>query len=177
MASTRFRDDPLRKEEQIRQSVFAGDYQINAPGNGLTPDFMEDPHIRAQKWGANLMTNAVDVESDLFAIRQLNRDCAGKNEYTKYAPASSAMEYPSNSSMYTEQPRAVAPAWEIRDKEKTEVGQYLHLDPQHNLEMPFYNNINTHILEKDNFNPNLLRLELTNPAELMPKRSKPGNSK
>lgn len=62
MASTRFRDDFARQEDQIRQSTQPLDYILNAPGNGLSPDYMEDPHIRLQKWGGNLATNSVTLE-------------------------------------------------------------------------------------------------------------------
>ena len=52
MASTRIRDDLGRKQEQLQHSIYACNYAVNAPGNGgTTPDYMEDPHIRAQKVG------------------------------------------------------------------------------------------------------------------------------
>ena len=84
MASTRFRDDHARIEDQLRQSTFECGYMINAPGTGTSPAFAADPYIRSQKWGANLMTNSVDLESELKGIRPISKDCHGKDEYTNY---------------------------------------------------------------------------------------------
>lgn len=151
MASTRFRDDPARVVDQLRQSTSQCDYFINAPGNGLSPSYMADPHIRAQKWGANLMTNSVNVESDLMGIRQTNRDCLGKDEYTRFAATTQSVQYPVNSILYTDQSRATNPAWELRDVEAKTHGAPTHLDPQENIFLPFHNNLSTRILEKDNF--------------------------
>ena len=154
MASTRFNDDLARKEDQLRQSIGPCDYVMNAPGNGLTPAYMEDPYIRLQKWGANMASNSVSVESDLLGIRQpLNRDCLGVNEYTQLAAMVSpeTVQYPSNKSFYTEQPRAVQPAWELRDQETVQHGAPLFFDPQANLFPQFRTNVSTRVLEKDHF--------------------------
>lgn len=172
MASTRFSEDQVRIEDQLRQSTFSCGYMINAPGNGLTPPFMEDPHIRVQKWGANDMTNSVNLESELRGNRPLNNDCLGKHEYGNYKVDTQKIQYPSNSSMYTEQPRAINPAWELRC---TETNRYhepiLHSDPQENTVIPFHHNTSTRILEKDNFHPNSLMLGHTNVNSLLPHHS------
>ena len=170
MASTRFRDDPARVEDQVRQSTFACGYMINAPGNGTKPDYMEDSHIRIQKWGANYMTNSVNLESELKGIRPLNNDCLGKHEYTNYAVDTQRIQYPNNSSLYTEQPRAIAPAWELRGISNTQHGQPTFLDPQENVITPFNTNVSTRILEKDNFNPQSLKTEPCDPNTLLPTR-------
>lgn len=169
MASTRFRDDFARQEDQIRQSTQPLDYILNAPGNGLSPDYMEDPHIRLQKWGGNLATNSVTLESSLMGYRQpLNRDCLGKDEYTQpaVAPAPTTVQYPSNNSLYTEQPRAINPAWELRDMETTQHGDPTFFNPQDNLFQPFRTNVSTRILEKDHYSPNKMHEPLRTSALL-----------
>jgi len=171
MASTRIRDDLGRKQEQVQHSIYACNYAINAPGNGgTTPDYMEDPHIRAQKWGANLMTNAVDLESSLKGIRPLGQDCLGKDEYTNYTPNSQSQQYPSNDTLYTEQPRAIAPAWEIRQGNmmNTREQPYLFLDPQEEPKINFHTETSTRILEKDMFHPNSLQLKPDRLEDLLP---------
>jgi hypothetical protein len=114
---------------------------------------MEDPHIRLQKWGGNLASNPVTLEGALMGIRQVNRDCLGKDEYSRSAPAVEVVQYPSNSSLYTEQPRAINPAWELRDNENTRYGEPTFFDPQENLFQPFRTNVSTRILEKDHYTP------------------------
>jgi len=152
MACTRFNYDPCRTKKQLQQSTDPGRYILNVPGNGDTPCFMNDPHIISQKWGGNLRTNAINVESELKGInRNTNRDCLDKNQYQNYNVQSSAIQYPVCNSMYTEQSRAIMPAWTIRGVEKDSWLQHVHINPQNHTEIPFLNNIDTRILEKDYF--------------------------
>ena len=80
MSFTRFHDDPCRIKKQLQESTDQGRYMLNVPGNGDKPCFMNDPFIRMQQWGANLMTNPIDLESDLKGMsRNLNRDFSSDN--------------------------------------------------------------------------------------------------
>lgn len=151
MAFTRFHDDPCRIKKQLQQSTDPGRWILNVPGYGDKPQYMADPQIRIQTWGGNLMTNSIELESSLKGINKpLSRDCLGKDEYTKFNVYSQPIQYPTNKSMYTEESRTIAPAWTVRDLEQVD-WYYLHLNPQENTCYPFENNVNTRILEKDNF--------------------------
>ena len=76
MAATRIYYDDCRTMKRLQQETDQGRWIMNVPGNGLTPSYIEDPHIRIQKWGANLRTNIVNLESDLRGVnRQISRDC------------------------------------------------------------------------------------------------------
>ena len=123
---------------------------LNVPGNGSKPLYMDDPFIRMQKWGGNLMTNTINLESDLFGLsRNANRDDIQTNEYKRNAVKSNFVKYdvqlPS-----TDQSRATHPAWELRDLEQTKLS-ILPLNPQANICFTFQNNLSTRILEKDIF--------------------------
>ena len=59
MAFTRFSSDRDVLEKKLCESTFTGLYHLNTPGNGLQMPFVDDPHVRLQKWGANLYTNGV----------------------------------------------------------------------------------------------------------------------
>ena len=151
MSNTRFFYDPCRTIKQLQQSTDPGRYILNVPGNGDKPSYMEDPHIRMQKWGANLQTNCINVESDLRGMtRQVGRDCLGKDNYETHKATSQAVQYPDCAKLTTEQSRAIMPAWTARDLEQVD-WYTLPLDPQENTCMPFLNNMNTRILEKDYF--------------------------
>ena len=153
MAFTRFHDDPDRIRKELQQSTDPGRWIMNVPGNGETPCFMEDPHIRIQKWGANLRTNTINLESELRGInRNLNKDCLGINDYSTYNVSSSAIQYPTCSNLTTGQSRATNPAWWYRDQEQVN-RDYPQLNPQENTCMSFINNLNTRVLEKDYFTP------------------------
>ena len=165
MSFTRFHDDPCRIEKHLQESTGPGRYQLNVPGNGDKPCFMEDPFIRLQQWGANLMTNPVDLDSDLKGLtRTLNRDCMPVNGHVEQSTNSQRVQYPSCLPM-TEQPRATNPAWTARDLEQVD-WYTLPLDPQENVCMPFANNLNTRILEKDYFVAQAPCLENTIPPPL-----------
>jgi len=153
MAFTRFKYDDCRTKKSLQQSTDPGRWVLNVPGNGDSPYYMEDPHIIPQKWGANLRTNTINLESDLLGVnRNLNRDCLGKDEYQRYNVSNQAIQYPSCNQLTTEQSRATNPAWWYRDLEQND-WQYPPLNPQANTCLPFQNNLSTRILEKDYFTP------------------------
>jgi hypothetical protein len=153
MASTRFFYDPCRTKKQLQQSTDPGRWILNVPGNGDKPCYIEDPQIIIQKWGANLRTNTINLESDLKGVnRQLSRDCLGKDNYTKYNVENEAINYPNCNNLFTDQSRTTNPAWWYRDLEQVD-WHYPPLNPQENTCLPFQNNLSTRILEKDYFTP------------------------
>lgn len=152
MSFTRFHDDPCRIEKQLQQSTGSGKYTLNVPGNGAKPYYMEDPYIRMQKWGANLQTNSINLESDLIGLtRKATCDDIYVNDYKANSVKTHKIEYPSLVP-FTEQPRATNPAWTTKDLEQVN-WCFLHENPQKNVNIPFNNNISTRILDKDNYKP------------------------
>jgi hypothetical protein len=150
MSFTRFHDDPCRIKKQLQESTGPGRYALNTPGSGSNPDYFADPFIRMQKWGGNLRTNTVNLESDLKGLtRTLTKeDCL---DYKKYEVSSRELNYPKNNTM-TSQSRATNPAWLYKDLEQAN-WSILPLDPQENVCIPFQNNLSTRILEKDYYVP------------------------
>lgn len=150
MAFTRFHDDPCRINKQLQESTGLGRYMLNVPGNGSKPLYMDDPFIRMQKWGGNLMTNTINVESDLLGLtRNYNRDDIETNDFRLNAVKSQRVTYEA-SNPSTDQSRATHPAWTFRDLEQTKQA-ILPLNPQENICYSFQNNLSTRILEKDIF--------------------------
>jgi len=155
MSFTRFYYDDCRTKKQLQQSTDPGRWILNVPGNGASPCYIEDPQIIIQKWGANLRTNTINLESDLLGVnRNSNRDCLGKNNYQKYNVPNHAISYPTCKNLFTEQSRSIMPAWTARDLEQVD-WYYPPFNPQENTCLPFLNNLNTRILEKDYFTPKL----------------------
>lgn len=153
MASTRFKYDDCRTKKTLQQSTDVGRWILDVPGNGDMPYYIEDPQIILQKWGANLRTNTVDLESELRGVnRDLNKDCLGKNNYQNYNVPNKPIQYPTSNKQFTDQSRATHPAWWYRDLEQNNF-DYLHMNPQINTCLPFQNNLSTRILEKDYFTP------------------------
>jgi hypothetical protein len=151
MAFTRFKYDDCRTKKELQQSTGPGRWILNVPGNGDKPCFIEDPQIIIQKWGANLKTNSINLESELRCInRPLTRDCIGLNNYKNHQVKTNTIKYPDCNNLFTEQSRSTNPAWWYRDLEQTDWG-YPPLNPQENTCLSFNNNLNTRLLEKDYF--------------------------
>ena len=121
MAETRFNSDPCRISKKLQQMTDQGRYMLNMPGNGENPSYVADPQIIIQKWGGNLRTNTVNLESELLGVnRPLSKDCLGKDEYQRYDFKSHQIKYPVCTNLYTEQSRAIMPAWTARDLEQVD---------------------------------------------------------
>ena len=153
MAFTRFKYDDCRTKKSLQQQTDPGRWILDVPGNGSHPCYIEDPQIIIQKWGANLRTNTINLESDLLGVnRTLSRDCLGKDNYLKYNVPNEPISYPICNQVFTDQSRATNPAWWYRDLEQVD-WYYPPLNPQENTCFPFQNNLSTRLLEKDYFTP------------------------
>ena len=150
---TRFNYDDARTQKALEQSTYSGRYMLNTPGQGVNLPFQEDAQVRMQTWGANLANDAINVESDLRGLtRRLNRDNPDFNRYdgpaaVQYAP----MSFPS-ADPFVNESRATHPAFLYRTVEMNRWETPIH-NPQSNLEKGFHDNIQTRMLEKDNYVP------------------------
>ena len=150
MSFTRLYNDPSITRDHVKQSTFAGKYALNTPGPGIQLPFMEDPNIRLQKWGANMMSNTVNIENDLKGMtRILNRDYIEKNNYMALATRGNLESYPVEK-CFVDETRNSNPAWSLRCIDNIR-WDFPIVNPQANLEKTFHNNIQTRILEKDNY--------------------------
>tara|TARA_B100002051_G_C16619209_1_gene577312 strand:+ start:119 stop:709 length:591 start_codon:yes stop_codon:yes gene_type:complete len=150
MAFTRFHDEPCRIEKLLQESTDPCKYVMNVPGNGLKPCFMEDPYIRMQKWGSNLQTNSVNLESELLGMtRPYSRDNIDKNDYQKHKHNTSKINYPTCKPI-THQPRATNPAWTLKGVEQHR-WNILPMDPQKTALVPFTHELSSRIIQKDQY--------------------------
>lgn len=150
MAFTRFHDDPARIYKELQQSTFAGRYALDTPGPGIQMPFMEDPQIRAQKWGANMWSDSTNLESELRGLgRPLTHDVKTYGESKIHSGYQIA--FPSNDT-HTDESRATHPAWMFRDIEQTR-WEAPFINPQAHAIRPFSEPIQSRILAKDHFVP------------------------
>jgi hypothetical protein len=153
MSFTRFNYDDARTIKKLQESTGPGRYVMNTPGSGNNPLFIDDPHIRMQKWGANnryvFNGSLIDIDNDLR-----NSKCVLKKYDTcqKKNISSYKITYPEKKNTFTEQSRATHPSWKYRDLEQS--NKYpLFMNPQENVCFHFHNNLNTRLLERDNYKP------------------------
>lgn len=154
MSFTRFHDDPYRIEKQLEISTFSGRYMLDTPGPGTSLSFHEDPQMRLQKWGANLHSNTVNLESDMRGLmRRLNRNIPVLSNMQLYS-VDAPERYYSTEKSFIEESRASHPAWMYKDLEQTR-WEAPFLNPLKTIEPVFPTNISSRIAEKDNFVRNI----------------------
>lgn len=153
MAFTRFHDDECRIMKQNQQATDPGRWIIDVPGNGDRPCYVMDPHIIPQKWGANLWTNSVDVQSVMLGLdRRLNRDCivdwSSNTRMSAFRTESLSSTYPvCDQFLVTDESRVSCPAWTFRDKEQVDWWPMI-LNPQENVMIPFRYNESSRVEPK-----------------------------
>jgi len=145
---TRFHDDPAKINIQNQQSTDQSRWILNTPGNGDRPEYMMDAYVIPQKWGANLWSNAIDVQSLLLGLDQpIGKDYLGKTS-RGHNLTGTPNTYNNSNTLMTEQSRAIMPSWTVRDLPQVKT-EYPMFDPQQNTTIPFPNYLSTRILEKD----------------------------
>lgn len=164
MAFNRYFYDEVRVKKQLQESTDPGRYMLNVPGNGDRPHYIDDAYIRLQKWGGNLRGvvngSAIDIDTDL--TRRPNNLTKYRTEYHQKnisRPVTYKNNYPEATSSITNQTRATHPAWEYRGLEQNHLYPLLR-DPQENVCMHFHNNLNTRLLERDNFVPSIQQFDI-----------------
>jgi hypothetical protein len=158
MASTRRRDDLYQRKLQAEASAALGKYQLNVPGPGTNLPFWEDPHIRLQKWGANMMTHTIAVEDDLLGkTKPINYRAGDLKTYQETAVETRPLSFPTMQP-FVEETRASHPAWMYKDLAQSNWSFPL-LNPQYapgeympgtfGLGRGIVENVSTRILERD----------------------------
>jgi hypothetical protein len=160
MACSRYNNDRGRIEKQNAILTHPGRYALDAPGPGDQMAFNADPHIRIQKWGANFRDNMMDINSDLRGMtRPLTRDIPEVNDYKQWSVKPSVAFTPEETNYVTDDSRSTHPAWTYREAEINRFEPTL-LNPLDQLEKPFHYDLNTRILERDNFKPTPVKLAI-----------------
>ena len=153
MAFTRFHYDTSRVYKQLQESTDPGRFILNTPGQGISPLYCQDPHIRLEKWAGNVYHNPIDISSELEGRNtKLSRD-----NLSNLPTKSKRFVQNKYSTMkaYTSESRVTHPVSMYRDKEQTR-WEYPLIDPQNPL---FFKNavdpMSSRILQKTNFIPKL----------------------
>ena len=161
MAFTRYNYDSLRTQKKLQQSTGTCRYMLNVPGPFSEHCYMQDPQIRIQKFGANLMNvkdgHPIDIDSDLKGVGRklkaggmLNTECSYKHNELQVRP----MHFETCTAPVTDQSRVTHPARNYKSLEQNR-RDYPLFDPQENTCLHFQNNLSTRLLERDNYVPKL----------------------
>lgn len=151
MAFTRFHDDPARIQKSLEQSTFSGRYHLDTPGPGTQLPYMADPQLRIQKWGANMVTDSTNLESELFCLGRPLSHNYDETYKSRDLFHGSKMVYPVSNDHVLES-RASHPAWTFRDLEHSR-WETPFINPLAHTDKEFTDNIQTRMLVKDQFVP------------------------
>ena len=97
----------------------------------------------------------IDIDSDLKGVTRKLTKYSQKSQFPNSGvPITQKVEYPICGDALTDESRATHPAWMYRALPQNR--EYpLFLNPQENVCMRFHNNLNTRLLERDNFVPKI----------------------
>jgi hypothetical protein len=159
MANTRYNYDDLRTKKILQESTGPGRYHLNVPGPFKTTCYMDDPQVRLQKFGGNNRSvsngHPIDIDSDLKGYtRPLQKYCSQYQFPNKGVAVSKSIRYNNCNAPITDQSRATHPARNYRAMANTPHDVPL-LNHQENTCFHFQNNLNTRLLERDNYVPKL----------------------
>lgn len=165
MAFTRYHDDPLRITKQLQESTGAGRYQLDTPGPGVSMPYFADPQYRLQKWGANMVSDSTNLESEFRCLgAPLNHDYDRTYIQTNLF-SGSPYSFPVTQE-HVQESRASHPAWMYKDLEQSR-WETPFINPLAHLEKEFPENISTRILAKDHYVPEIPSVIATEPVQTM----------
>ena len=157
MSFTSFKYDPARVKDRLNRATKKGRYYLNVPGPLKSSCYMEDPQVRLQGFAANNHSvvggHPIDIDSDLSGRGRENNgkwyNIAVSFE-ARMKITTKKQEFSSCETFGSDQSRTTHPARNYRALEQSLI-QPLYLNPQENVCMHFHNNINTRLLERDNY--------------------------
>lgn len=176
MSFNRLPYDKCAYKQHLYETIGPGVYMLGTPANTCTPCHSSDPYIRLQSQGASLSRhNLIDVDSELIGINRNNSRCPTQ----KYIPACGAdgmcganigggvrcqksakmcIEHSKNPIRFdncfepTENTKLSNPPCTLRGTGWNR-WEWLPLNPQDKVEIPFDFQINSKIVAKDNHRP------------------------
>lgn len=163
MSFNRLNTDTCAYAQELSQSIGPGEYKLAEPlpGSDCATCFPADPRIRMQRSGVSYDANRsmVDVNSDVLNIERDASNCSTKKHLPLFDQQGNLVENRHElvnlkdcSMLETEDTRLSNPSCNLRGTGWNR-WEWLCLDPQERVLIPFDYNINTNIVERDNHRP------------------------
>ena len=160
MSFNRLNYDTCAYKHTLSESIGPGEYQINTPPISCDPCFPKDPAYRLQRQGASVNTRQpmIDVDSELLGITRLSSRCPSKkflpkeNKKGEICEGEPQQHFKECDMPVAEDTRINNPSCNLRGTGWNR-WEWLCLDPQERVLMPFDYNISNRIVVKDNHRP------------------------
>lgn len=141
MANSRIGNDPGRIAYNVRTSTDPVRHIIDTPAIP-NPMYIADPYVRAQQFGGNLYTDAIDVSTSLrtgFPARPTSFSVA---DWVR-RPTPAPITFPEYDPAFTENSRATEPAFALRGAVQDRTPHFLPYDPTLQYNIPFLCDVST----------------------------------
>ena len=163
MSFNRLNYDTCSYQHKLAESVGTGEYMLTEPPNVSEPCFAESPQIRLQRQGVSVSQNMplIDVDSELMNLTRPATNCPSRkyipngkqcNESEKLNDAKKNLVHGNECFFQVEDTRLSNPSCNLRGTGWNR-WEWLCLDPQERVLMPFDYNISNRIVVKDNHRP------------------------
>ena len=163
MSFNRLNYDTCSYQHSLAESVGPGEYMLTEPPNVTSPCFAESPQIRLQRQGVSVTRDMplIDVDSELMNLTRSASNCPSKkyipngeqcDESRKLEEAKKNLVHGDNCYFTVEDTRLSNPACNLRGTGWNR-WEWLCLNPQERVLMPFDHNINNRLVAKDNHRP------------------------
>ena len=163
MSFNRLNYDTCSYQHSLAESVGPGEYMLTEPPNVTSPCFAESPQIRLQRQGVSVTREMplIDVDSELMNLTRSASNCPSKkyipngeqcDESKKLEEAKNNLVHGDDCYFTVEDTRLSNPACNLRGTGWNR-WEWLCLNPQERVLMPFDHNINNRLVAKDNHRP------------------------
>ena len=161
MSFNRLNYDTCSYKQVLAESIGPGEYQLGQPFVSCKPCFNKDPRYRLQRNGASLQSkmSMVDTDSELMNLTRDASNCSAK----KFNPTftqngeiknqnNELLDLVECADLTSEDTRLSNPPCTLRGTGWNR-WEWLCLNPQERVLMPFDHNINNRLVAKDNHRP------------------------
>jgi hypothetical protein len=163
MSFNRLNYDTCSYQHSLAESVGPGEYMLTEPPNVNEPCFAQSPQIRLQRQGVSVAQNMplIDVDSELMNLTRPATNCPSRkyipdgnqcNESRKLEEAKNNLTHGNDCFFDVEDTRLSNPPCNLRGTGWNR-WEWLCLNPQDRVLMPFDHNINNRLVVKDNHRP------------------------
>jgi len=175
MSFNRLNYDTCAYKHVLSETVGPCEYQIGTPHISCDPCFPTDPAYRLQRQGASVsgQQKMIDVDSELMGITRIASNCPSKNYLPKENNKGELCQgevlhhYKDCDVATAEETRTSNPPCNLRGTGWNR-WEWLCMDPQERVLIPFDNAVSNRIIVKDNHRPCI-----PNPIDVEPSLPKP----
>ena len=160
MSFNRLNYDTCSYKQSLAESIGSCEYQLGTPQSTCTPCFNKDPRYRLQRNGVSLekRQSMIDIDSELLNIVRDASNCSQKKHVPTFTKdgdlyqGDEKLHFEDCNMITTEDTRLSNPACNLRGTGWNR-WEWLCIDPQERVLIPFDYVINTQLVVRDNHRP------------------------